>query len=203
MKHHKIEQNTPEWDKLRTGRITSSKFDVLYMDPKTKGYKEYAYKIAYERLTGEQMPQKWSGDASTEAGHEREQSVINDYENATFRKVHPGGFFELDEWVGGSPDGLVEPDGLAEVKNLIMGIPFKTLLDYGVPRKFVNQCNGQLYVSGREWVDLIIQPPSRKFKQKIYTYTLTDEKRQEIDGKIEEFKEAVKSEMERLKSEMV
>lgn len=166
MKHHKIEQNTPEWDELRMGRITASQAHVLYMKESSETYKDYRFKLAYERVFKEPFPDKWNGNAATEAGHEREQAAIEAYENKTFYKVEKPGFFELNEYVGCSPDGLVDSDGLVEIKSIISGKVYRKKIDNGFkpedPHK--EQCMFQLLVTGRKWVDLVYYPPTTKAK---------------------------------------
>jgi len=203
MKKHNIDQNSLEWDELRKGRITTSKFDVLYMKESTKGYKEYAQKIAYERMTNESFPGGFSGNSFTEEGHEREQTARELYEQMTFQKVHPGGFFELDKWVGSSPDGLIETDGLLEIKNIISGKVFMNLVNnsFKPTREQLNQCYGQMYVTERKHVDLmhihIMQ--SGKSVVNIQRIERDEEIMKDLSGRIKTFKESVKEEMEVLK----
>ncbi|MBS3776886.1 MAG: YqaJ viral recombinase family protein [Bacteroidales bacterium] len=201
---HDIEQNSDQWFSLRLGRITSSKFDVMNMKPSTKGYQNYIRKIAYERLTGESFPEKFNGNEFTEAGHEREQVGKDTYEQRTFQKVHPGGFFEVDDWVGGSPDSLVSNDGLLEVKNVITGNQLMELVNYNFKpsREQSYQCYGQMYVSGRQWVDLMhihIMESGRQIVnvQRIHR---DEEIMSEIEENLEVLKKAIKEEMRKLEA---
>jgi len=201
--HHNITQNSEEWFALRLGRITSSKFDVINMKPSTKGFQNYIRKIAYERLTGESFPEKWKGDEYTEAGHEKEQTGIEAYEEATFQKVHPGGFFELDEWIGGSPDGIVGEDGLVEIKNIITGPQFMELVhrDFKPSREHLYQCHGQMYVTGRKWVDLVhihIMQSGRKVVN-IQRINRDEDVMKEIEENLNALKKVIETEMQNLK----
>jgi hypothetical protein len=205
MKHHNIQQNTPEWDNLRLGKITASKAHVLYMKKDSKGYQQYRFKLAYERLIGEQMPEKWNGNNETEKGQMAEQYGIDQYEAKTFRKVHEPGFYELDEWVGCSPDGLVGKQGLIEIKALVVGNTFreKILTGFAIDIDQYEQCMFQLMVTGRKWVDLIYVPPTEKAKIQIQRIEKDEEYINDMWQRVEAFKQDVQEEMKMLKNYVV
>lgn len=73
--------------------------------------------------------------------------------------------------IGCTPDGLVGDDGLLEVKCRIVEIHLAAIM-FGIDKKYVRQCEYQLFVTGRKWVDLMyycpqyVQMPS--FSQRIF-----------------------------------
>ena len=75
-----IEQGTPEWDKLRLGIPTSSKFgDIITSDGKhSKSRQAYLYRLAGERIAG-QIYKGWHGDVY-DRGHEMEPEIRETYE---------------------------------------------------------------------------------------------------------------------------
>jgi hypothetical protein len=151
MKFYDVEQNSPEWDALRLGKFTASTFNDLFMDPKTKGYKEAIAKVVGERITGvseEKYSNKWMA-----RGHEYEPLARENYELHTFKTVTNGGFFEYNDFVGASPDGCVDSDGIVEFKQRAYHIYFEFMNTRELPKENFWQVHGQLLVTGREWCD--------------------------------------------------
>jgi len=194
MKFFDIEQNSEEWMDLRRGKFTCSTFGNLFMAKNTAGYRNTIYQVIFERLTGE-TPESFSGNWM-ERGHEFEADAKETYELLTFNKVSNGGFVELTEWVGGSPDGFINP-GLVEIK-----CPkYSTMIDYLVSRKlpkiYEKQVQGQLYVTGAEWCDFMCYHP--KLKPLIIRIERDETMITEIKSKLEESIEKAKSIIKQLK----
>jgi hypothetical protein len=57
--------------------------------------------------------------------------------------------------IGYSPDGLVNEDGLIEIKSRAQKIQLKTVLANEVPAENMAQIQAGLLVSGREWCDYV------------------------------------------------
>jgi len=159
MKHHEIEQNTDEWMQLRQGKFTASTFRDLFASKTTKAYQNAIYRVVFERLTGEQ-PESFSNEYMRR-GHELEPLARERYEAETFESVEDGGFF-CSDWVGASPDGLVGKDGLIEIKCPA----YSTMIDYMIKQKLPSiykwQVHGQMYCTGRKWVDFMSYHPKLK-----------------------------------------
>ncbi len=192
---HDIQQNSPEWDALRLGKFTASTFKDLFMKETTQGHQDAIHKVVYERLTGE-SPESYQSDYM-KRGHEIEPLAREYYELTTFSKVHNGGFFELDEWVGASPDGLVDDDGQLEIK-----CPkYTTLINYLLENKLPNiydwQVQGQLYVTGRQWCDFVAYHP--KLKPLILRVERDEAKIKLLQEKLTESITRVQQIMERIK----
>ncbi len=158
MIHHYVIQGSDELFALRRGKFTSSNFADLFMGKSTAGYKKAVLKPVYERLVNE-SPDDFKS-AYMQRGNELEPLAIEYYQQNTFTKVRPGGFFELDDWTGASPDGLIGKYGLLQVKcpawNTMLGAlsgDKKVLDEYEI------QVQGELYVTGRKWSDLMFWHP--------------------------------------------
>ena len=160
MIHHKIDQNTDEWMELRRGKFTASAFRDLFMKETTATYRNSIYKVVYERLTGEQ-PESFSNDYM-QRGHELEPLARREYELQTFETVKDGGFFELNEWIGASPDGLIGDDGLLEIKCPAYSTMIQYLIDQKLPTQYIKQVHGQLYVTGRKYCSFACYHPKLK-----------------------------------------
>lgn len=113
-----IEQGSDEWLKMRLGKLTASKFaDVMTKgrgDAPSKTRESYMYQIAAEILTG--SPQDSFKNSAMDWGNECEPAARAAYELENDVDVVECAFIERDEWVGVSPDGLVNDDGLLEIK---------------------------------------------------------------------------------------
>jgi putative phage-type endonuclease len=159
-KHYKVEQNTEEWLELRRGKFTASTFKNLFSSETTATYKNTIYQVVFERLTGE-SPESFTNDYM-ERGHELEPFARQAYELASFNDVEDAGFFELNEFIGASPDGLVGSNGLIEIKSPAYNTMIEYLLKGELPSQYKWQVHGQLYVTEREWCDFMAYHPSLK-----------------------------------------
>lgn len=155
---HNIEQNTPEWDIVRIGKFTASTFYDLFMKETTQGFQDALYKVAFERISGvkaDSYSNEWM-----QRGHEYQPLAQEQYELETFNKVHNGGFFELSDWIGASPDGLIDEDGLIEIKCPKYNTQIGYLIDKEVPKKYSWQIHGQLWVTNRAYCDFVSYHPN-------------------------------------------
>jgi len=157
MIHHQIEQGTEEWFQLRMGKFTASKFGNLFAGKTTAKYNEPIYQAVYERLTGER-PDDFKS-AYMERGNELEAEALGVYSDLTFTPVQAGGFCELDDWVGGSPDGLIGEDGMVQVKCPKFSTMIKYMQDQELPKEYLHQVQGEMLVSGRQWSDFMAYHP--------------------------------------------
>lgn len=148
---YEVEQNTPDWDKLRLGRFTASGFKNLFMSKTTKGYQGEIERVISEILSGEKDEDFQGG--WIERGHKMEQEAKEWYQRENFVKVKDGGFWTLDnelaEWVGCSPDGIVESK-IMEIKSLAGSNIIPILKTKELPKDFYWQVHGQLWITGKE-----------------------------------------------------
>lgn len=154
MRHYPVEQNSEEWDALRIGKFTASTFGDLFMKKETKTYRDAIIKVAYERVTGESeesYSNKWM-----QRGHEREPFACEAYENLTFRNLEPAGFYELNEYVGASPDRKISGEnGGCEFKCPSFQVYNEFLESDGkkLPKSYYWQVYGQMLCTGWDYVD--------------------------------------------------
>jgi len=159
MLFHNVEQNTDEWMGLRRGKFTASSFKNLMMKDTTVTYKKELQRVAFERVTGK-SPEFYVNDAMIR-GHELEPEARSWYEVQANNFVDNGGFYELDEWVGASPDGIID-DGLLEIKCPLFNTHIEYLMNEKLPTEYKWQIQGQLYVCSAEWCDFISYHPDLK-----------------------------------------
>lgn len=157
---HNILQNSDAWFELRKGRFTASTFKDLFSSKNTIGYQKAIYRPIFERLTDE-IPESFSSEYM-ERGHELEPFAKETYEMNNFVKIDNGGFFELGDWIGASPDGLIGSDGLIEIKSPAYNTMINYMIKKELPAIYKWQVYGQLYISGREWCDFMAYHPKLK-----------------------------------------
>jgi len=153
-----IEQGTPEWLELRLSVITASKYkDVL---AKGKGLSRAAYMrlLAAEAITGARV-ESFKNDAMA-WGTEHEPQAKSMYELMQCVDVEEVAFIKHDTLnTGVSPDGLVELDGLVEIKCPNTATQIETFLSGKMPTAHKAQVQGQMWVSEREWCDFVSFDP--------------------------------------------
>lgn len=149
------EQNSPEWYAARAGVVTASEFSTVLMKGRGGAPSETRKKLmackAAEILSGKPI-QMWAGNAHTERGHEMEQEIRDLYEATSEHEVKQVGFMRRGR-IGCSPDAAVGDDGLFEAKSCLPHIQIDRLLAGVLPSEHQAQVDGQLLVSGRQWVD--------------------------------------------------
>lgn len=159
-KYHDCEQYNDVYDRLRLGIPTSSKFDsIITPEGKpSKSWQKYAYHLIAERLLQRQVNTYTS--PHMENGLAMEPEAVAWYEFDTGRKAEKIGFVTNDAGtIGCSPDRLVGKDGLLEVKCPAPNTQVEYLFTGKIDRKYFPQLQGQLYVTGRNWVDIVSWNP--------------------------------------------
>jgi hypothetical protein len=155
-------QGTEAWFLARAGIPTASEFATVLAKGKGKSSAEsrtrrtYLLKLAGERITGKPMV-SYSG-RHTERGHEMEPEARDFY--AFLRDVDPVQIgFVRNDIAGASPDSLIGDDGLLEIKTALPHILGELILKDQFPPEHRAQTQGQLWVTGRAWVDIIVYWP--------------------------------------------
>lgn len=154
-------QGSDEWLAERRGLITGSRFkdarDRLKNGNPSSKCALYAADVARERCGGKAA--EVYQNAAMRFGTEQEPLARQAYERATGNVVFEAGFFSIDDAFGGSVDGLIDDDGVLEVKTMVSSDTlFKALVD-GDISEYIDQINGYLWMLGRQWVDLVLWAP--------------------------------------------
>jgi len=150
------EQYSSEWWQCRLGIPTASAFAAVLAKGEGKTRRKYMMTLIGEQVTGEGYD-SYSNE-HMERGKEMEIEARDLYAFRTNWVHTPVGFIRrTDEWgaAGCSPDSLVGDDGLVEIKTKLPHIQAEVLLADKVPSEHIAQCQGELWVSGRKWVDFV------------------------------------------------
>lgn len=150
-----MEQRTDEWYNIRLGKVTASCLDDVMAAKTTAGYQNYLAKLVAERLTGnmDEMPIS----QAMQRGIDLEDEAKFIYMMKTGNTVIDTGFVlhpEIDN-TGASPDGLIDDDGLIEIKCPNTATHIKTIKSGKPSLKYIRQMQWQMRCTGRLWCDFV------------------------------------------------
>lgn len=149
-------QGTPEWINARLGVVTCSEFKSVMAKGEGKTRAKYMRTLAGEAVRGKAFD-RFSND-HMERGHLEEDEARNLYVFMTDNEVQQIGFMKRGR-VGYSPDGLIGTDGLLEIKTKLDHLHIECLEADALPSEHKQQCQGGLFVSGRQWIDFVSYCP--------------------------------------------
>jgi len=150
------EQRTPEWNEARRCKITASSASLALSKRGGKGRQNYIEKLV-EDIEGipdfadEDNP-PWFIDGVYY------ESWARGWYSWTFDKdVRTTGFIIHDEyqWLGCSPDGMLDPDGGLEIKYRKTLKTFKEHAQTGKVAAVMPQVQTTLFITGRRWWDYV------------------------------------------------
>lgn len=171
-----VEQRTPEWFNLRRGLITASQVPALLGVDEYKTKNEAINEIAYGiRKDLSKNPAVNHGVALEDEARKHLEIVLN-------KEIKPCGFFVYDEWLGGSPDGLVVGENaIVEIK-----CPYGGNMDRKL--SYLLQCKINMFLAGAS-------------KCYLYIYMLGGDRIFTIDKDDESIKIAI-SKLKQIKTEI-
>ena len=160
MKVYDMEQGSPEWHQIKKLKFSASHANTIIANGK-----------GLQTLVDEMLTEHYSSGAYEEyseafknphiqRGNKYEDKARQIYELETGNKVKQVGFVELDEHVGVSPDGLVNDDGLVEIKNPSDKVFFKLVETRKIDKKHLDQMQMQMFVTQRSWCDYFAFNPN-------------------------------------------
>lgn len=157
---HDVVQGTTDWLSIRAGIPTASAFDRIITPkgkPSTQAEK-YMHLLLAERMMGH--PVTGFQSAWMERGKELEGEAVLYYEGVRELDTQVIGFVTNDErTIGASPDRFVGDDGLLELKVPAEHTHVGYLLTRAVDAEYYPQVQGQLWVTGRKWLDIMSYHP--------------------------------------------
>jgi putative phage-type endonuclease len=149
-------QKSPEWFKEREGKLTASSFGAA------AGLGPGSRQQAWRRHFGLEV---FTGNEATQWGEDKEPVARTEYMLRVNPNVAEVGFVPHPsmEWLGASPDLLIDGDGLGEIK-----CPFMQKFYDEIPPYYMAQMQGQLQITDRQWCDFIIWTPDAMSVQRVY-----------------------------------
>lgn len=175
MKFWNHPQGSPEWLQLRAGKITASRYKdardycALTVAEKKAGATRgkpsakcvaYAAQVAVERIAQRSIERVFESWQMRE-GHEQEPLARDAYDLETGNIVQEVGSITTDDDLFlYSPDGLIGDAGLLEIKTLLSADVILKVLGEGDLSAYMDQCMGGLWLTGRQWIDLVLWAPA-------------------------------------------
>lgn len=180
-----IEQRSPEWFQIRKGKITSSEvYKIMGEKGLSETAKTYLLEKVCEYFGGVTEP---ATGRPLEWGTELEPIAIEYYQEVTNIQVEKASFMVVDEYYGGSPDGLIQPDGIIEVK-----CPYKSANHFKhgqitspatfkkIAPNYYYQCISNMICAQAEWCDFISFDPRVTPDFRMYIYRLYKDPEEEV-----------------------
>ncbi len=160
-----LEQRSPGWYDLRRCRLTGSNAQAIAANG--AGLKTLILDLVLEEIAwyNDRELDKYDGP-DMERGRELEDAARLTYEFEKKVEVQEVGFVSWGQWIGCSPDGLVNEDGLIEIKAKNDKKHLALLTTAKIDTGEVWQCKFNAVVTGRSWCDYVSYNPN--FKQALF-----------------------------------
>jgi putative phage-type endonuclease len=157
-----IEQRSEAWFRARLGKVTASSVADVLAKTKTgvsASRGNYLIKLAIQRVTG-QIEESYTNEAM-QWGIDNEDQARVAYEVASGNFVDQVGFVDHSniDWFGCSPDGLINNDGLVEIKCPNSATHWEYFKTKEVPKKYFIQMQAQMTCTNTEWCDFVSFDP--------------------------------------------
>lgn len=152
---HDCIQGELEWLKLRLGKPTASEFDriltPLFATKTGEGPLTYLSEKIAEHILGHALPGGFDGSYDTDQGENLEMEARGWFGFEHDCEVRQVGFVTADDGrCGCSPDGLIGEDAGMELKCPKAETHVRYKLAGGVPKDYLPQVHGSIYVTGRK-----------------------------------------------------
>jgi len=171
-----IKQGSDAWFQLRLGKVSASRVADILAKTKTgpsASRQNYLIELALQRVTGV-FEQGFTTQAMQD-GIDREGQARIAYEIKTNEFVDQVAFINHStiEGFGCSPDGLVNTNGLCEIKCRGNAGHWEVIKSGEIPKKYWIQQQAQLSCTSREWNDYVGYNPnfperSQLFIKRVY-----------------------------------
>jgi putative phage-type endonuclease len=172
-----IEQRSDDWFKIRRGKITSSEIHkIMGKADLSDTAKTYLLERVAELYGAASVT---PGNAATEWGVQWEPVAVDYYSEQRKVAVEAASFIVHSDYYGGSPDGIVNPDGIIEVKcphnsaNHFKHGLIKSDEDFKKKKPdYYYQCISNMICANAQWCDFISFDPRVNEKYTMFVYRL-------------------------------
>lgn len=155
-----IKQRTPSWFEIRKLRLSASHATAIRANG--KGLETYVKDLVrdyYSSGTYQEFSEEIN-NRHTLRGNKFEDMARQIYELETGYTVKQVGVVLLGEYVCCSPDGLIDDDGLIEIKCMGDKRFYEFVSTGKIDTDYYNQIQMQLYVTRRKWCSLFVFNPN-------------------------------------------
>ena len=200
MKKHKVKQGSPQWHRLRLGKVTGSRFKQMMSNDNLS----LLDVMVAEQIIGQTDESDYVSD-EMQRGTDLEPLARKEYERITKKKVQQVGFISSTTYplLGLSPDGLVGRMGATEIKCPNTKNHVKTIRQKKVPSMYKYQVLAHFIVNEKlQWVDFVSYDPRFHVKP-IFILRVTREEWSEDIKEAEEATAKFFAKFEAIKSEII
>lgn len=149
-------QYSLEWWDVRSLKMTASHAQAI--GSQGKGLDTYVTEIVAEHFS--KAEKESYSNKNMDNGLEREPEAALIYQAETLSDVQEVGFIVHSDYVGCSPDRMVNDDGLLEIKCPSDKVYFQLLISGKIESKYIWQMQMQILCTGREWCDFFAYNPN-------------------------------------------
>ena len=200
-----MEQRTDEWFAARLGKVTASRIGDIMAKTKS-GYgaarKNYMAQLLCERLTGTR--EETFVSATMQRGTDLEAKARATYILTNGDLVEEIGFVEHPniEMSGASPDGLVNDDGLIEIKCPNTATHLEFIRTKKPKSEYILQMQWQMACTGRSWCDFVSYDDRLPEKFAFYSIRLKrdDDLIKEIEAEVQKFLDELRGQLQILEA---
>lgn len=200
-----MEQRTDEWFAARLGKVTASRIGDIMAKTKS-GYgaarKNYMAQLLCERLTG--MREETFVSAAMQRGTDLEAKARATYILTNGDLVEEIGFVEHPniEMSGASPDGLVNDDGLIEIKCPNTATHLEFIRTKKPKSEYILQMQWQMACTGRSWCDFVSYDDRlpEKFAFRSIRLERDDDLIIEIEAEVQKFLDELRGQLQILEA---
>lgn len=191
-----FEQKSDEWLRIRSGKLTASNAQAIATGGKglqtlcLETVAEYYSSAVKEQIENEHI----------QRGNELEAEARTVYEMETGNRVIEIGFVELNEYVGCSPDGIIDGQKVGvEIKCPSDRVYLDVLLNKTIDPKYFAQMQMQMFVCEWEACDYTVYNPN--FEQSIVIQRVypDEDYRKKLTAGIEKGTEIIKDLHEKMR----
>lgn len=191
-----LEQKSDEWLRIRSGKLTASKAQAIATGGKglqtlcLETVAEYYSSAVKEQIENEHI----------QRGNELEAEARTVYEMETGNRVIEIGFVELNEYVGCSPDGIINGQKVGvEIKCPSDRVYLDVLLNKTIDPKYFAQMQMQMLVCEWEACDYTVYNPNFEICICIQRVYPDEDYRKKLTAGIEKGTEIIKDLHEKMR----
>ena len=151
------EQGGEAWFKVRAGTPSSSEFSAILAKGEGRTRRAYMLRLAGERLMG--LPEETFKSPAMDRGNQVEPDLRALYTLLTDNIVDRSVGLMRQRGAICSPDGLIGANGIVQFKSAKPSVLIDIIAKDAFPPGHVAQCQGELWVSDREWNEIAIGWP--------------------------------------------
>jgi exodeoxyribonuclease (lambda-induced) len=172
MQIHNFDQRSPEWHAIRKGKLTASVAQAI--GNSGKGLVTLVYTLLAEKYSKAE-PVNYTNE-DMERGVALEEAALAMYSADKDKQIQRVGFVEIDKYTGFSPDGLIDDNGIIEIKCPNDKNYFKLLVngEDEIDNTYIWQVNCQMLLSERKYCDLVFYNPN--FDKDLLIFRITPDK---------------------------